>query len=125
LKFRNEELIPFYMAEKKNSEQIPGSKRAGVGPPSDHNFPDREEIQVWLTATISRIIKIPSAQIDARRSFAEYGMDSLALVELSGTLGDFMNRDLSEVIAWEYPTIELLAAHLAEENNSTRSEPAD
>jgi hypothetical protein len=113
------------MAKKKNSEQLSDSKNAGVGPPSKNDFLDREELEVWLTATISRIIKIPAAQIDVRRSFAEYGMDSLALIELSGTLGDFVNRDLSEVIAWEYPTIALLAAHLAHENNSTRSGEAD
>lgn len=113
------------MAKKKNSEKISSSKKSGAGPLSNKTLPDREEIQAWLTATISRIIKIPPAQIDVRLSFAEYGMDSLALLELSGTLGDFMHRELSEVIAWEYPTIELLAAHLAQENNSTRSEPAN
>ena len=110
---------------KTKHRTILRSRKVGTQSSPRQEPPRKEEIQAWLTATTSQITKIPSAQIDVRRSFAEYGMDSLALVELSGTLGDFMNRELSEVIAWEYPTIELLAAHLAQENDSARSEGAD
>jgi len=109
------------MTEEK-SRKIWGSKKADQ-PRKD--FADKEEIQAWLKEAVSKIVKIPPARIDSHRSFPEYGLDSLALVELSGNLGEFLNRDLPQLIAWEYPTIELLSAYLAEENSLIRAEETE
>jgi acyl carrier protein len=109
----------------KKLRKLLGLKKAAASRPFRDDFPDKEEIQTWLKAAISNIAEIPSAQIDTRRPFAEYGLDSLQLIELSGNLEDFLNLDLAEAIAWEYPTIELLSANLAENKGAPSADLKD
>ena len=48
------------------------------------------------------------------RPFAEYGLDSLAAVELSVELEQWLHVQLTPVVAWNYPTPAALARYLAE-----------
>jgi acyl carrier protein len=40
-------------------------------------------------------------------------MDSMQAMHLSGDLADWLGQQLSPTVVWDYPTIELLASHLA------------
>src|SRR5271156_3405324 len=77
------------------------------------NFPSAELIQAWLVAKLSERLKIESHEIDIREPFASYGLGSTEAVSLAGELAEWLGRKLSPALAYEYPTIEALARHLA------------
>ena len=70
-------------------------------------------IQEWLVARIAAIAQITPQEVDLDRPFAEFGMDSMQLFELSGDLQKFLGHDVSEIVAWDYPTIAKLAHYLS------------
>jgi len=65
----------------------------------------------WLVARSD----LPSGDVDRQRPFAEYGIDSLAAVELSADLERWLEVPTPAIAAWNYPTPELLARFLAEQ----------
>lgn len=71
------------------------------------------DIQQWLVSRIAHVAKLDAAHVDVGRSFAEFGLDSMQLFELAGDLEKFMGQKIPEVVAWDYPTIALLARHLS------------
>jgi acyl carrier protein len=74
-----------------------------------------QDIEDWLVAYLAPLLSVRPDEIDRRRPFAEFGLDSLAAVTLSGELECWLDRDLSPTLAWDYPTIEALARHLADD----------
>jgi acyl-CoA synthetase (AMP-forming)/AMP-acid ligase II/acyl carrier protein len=77
-----------------------------------------KSIQKWLIALLDREWKIPSKTIDLQKPFAYYGIDSVMAVNLSQELEDWLERPIEATIVWNFPTIESLASHLANEINS-------
>ena len=78
------------------------------------NSTDAEAIQAWLVSKLSERLGIEPQEIDIREPFASYGLGSTEAVSLAGELADWLGRKLSPALAYEYPTIETLARHLAE-----------
>ena len=72
-----------------------------------------DEIQAWLVRAIARSLRVDAREIDPQRPLVELGMDSVAAVELSGDLEDWLGKTISPTVVWDYPTISLLAAYLA------------
>jgi acyl carrier protein len=70
-------------------------------------------IREWLVSRIAATARIQPEEVDTDRPFAEFGMDSMQLFELSGDLQKFLGYKISEIIAWDYPTIEKLAQYLS------------
>jgi acyl transferase domain-containing protein/acyl-CoA synthetase (AMP-forming)/AMP-acid ligase II/acyl carrier protein len=83
-------------------------------PPSARRPLTREVIQTWLIAMISERLRMDPSEIDPRNPFASYGLDSLNTVGLIGDMENWLGRRLSLTLAYDYPSIECLAAHLAE-----------
>lgn len=81
-------------------------------------------LQTWLVTRIASMLEMDSASIDPRQPFTYYGLGSVQAVSLTGDLEDFLGRKLAPTLAWDYPTIELLANHLASESQSTKNTPA-
>ena len=79
----------------------------------DHQSLTEQEIQAWLISNISAVVEIEPQSIDIRKPLEYYGMDSMQAMHLSGDLADWLGRQLSPTVVWDYPTIELLASHLA------------
>lgn len=71
------------------------------------------EIERWLVRASARSLRVEERDIDPHRPFPELGMDSIAAVELSGDLELWLGRKVAPTVIWDYPTIALLAAHLA------------
>ncbi len=72
-------------------------------------------IEDWLLQWLIQRIDVPAEQAIADRPFADFGLDSLATLELVGELRDWLGLDLDLVLAWNYPTVAKLAAYLAEQ----------
>jgi len=79
--------------------------------------PKAEDIQLWLVAKVAELVAVDPDEIDITEPFARFGLDSIAAAGLSGDLEDWLNRRLSPTLVWDYPTIELLAQHLADGSN--------
>jgi len=59
-----------------------------------------------------------SRRIDANTGFFEMGMDSLTSVELRNSLQSALGCSLSATVAFDYPTVSSLCAHLTETLNA-------
>jgi acyl carrier protein len=73
-----------------------------------------QDIQHWLVARVAASIGLPADDIDISLPFSYYGLDSVAAVGLSGELEDWLGRKLPPTLTWDYPSIALLSAHLAQ-----------
>src|SRR5262245_11533649 len=72
-------------------------------------------IQEWLLGNLSKALDLKPTEIDVREPFASYGLSSVASVSLTADLEDWLELDLSPTLAWDYPSIDLLAEHLSDE----------
>ena len=82
------------------------------------------EIEAWLTRQIAGILSISEDEIDPNETFDAFGLASRDAVSLSGDLEDYLDRRLSPTLLYQYPTVRLLAAHLAEAPAGAGSQPA-
>src|SRR5437588_5103155 len=82
---------------------------------TNKHLPTAKEIQSWLVSQLSQVLQVEPQGIDIREPFTSYGLTSRDAVGLSGDLEDWLGRGLSPTLAYEYPTIESLAKHLAGE----------
>ncbi len=98
---RTEETFPFSPSEPKAS------------PERDVGGLSAEAIQSWLVTQIAERLKVNLRDVDVRTPFAHYGMDSVQAVSLSADLEEWLERELSPTLAYDYPTIEALARYLA------------
>ena len=71
------------------------------------------QIEAWLVRAVARSLRVDEDEIDRERPLAEFGIDSVAAVELSGDLEDWLGKTVAPTVVWDYPTIRSLAAHLA------------
>jgi acyl carrier protein len=72
----------------------------------------REAIELWLVSQISKIAQREENQINKDCPLAEYGLDSLNAVGLSGDIEDKLGIEVEPTIAWDYPTITQMSEHL-------------
>ena len=87
--------------------------------------PTEEAIREWLVERIATQLEIAPEEIDVRETFSNYGLDSRTAVGLSGELERWLGRPLLATLVWDYPTIELVAKHLAEETESVSEQTID
>ncbi len=76
-------------------------------------IPSASSIESWLVHRIANRLKTPPAQLDVNESFAHFGLDSVALLGISGELEDWMGCSVSPKLLFNYPTIAELSSHLA------------
>jgi acyl carrier protein len=72
-----------------------------------------EELESWLVAKLSEELRIGQNEINIREPLANYGLDSITAVSVSGELEDMLGLNLSATLLWEYPSIEMLAGYLS------------
>ena len=72
-----------------------------------------EAISTWLVEYLAKLLAVSPNEIDPSTSFGEYGIDSAGAAGLSGDLSEWLGVTLKDSIAFEYPTIELLSAHVS------------
>jgi len=93
---------------------------------SEHGERSAAEIADWFLSRLSCELGLPATDIDPSRPFAYYGLDSVRAIRLTAALESWLGRQLSPTLAYEYPTIDLLSSHLAEETpaNDRTAAPA-
>jgi acyl carrier protein len=79
------------------------------------------QIEGWLVAKIANLTKVNAEEVDIDEPFANFGLNSIDAVSLSGDLEDMLGCSLSATLLWDFPTIRELSAYLAEEASATRA----
>lgn len=74
-----------------------------------------EEIQNWLISRLAELMRVSPDEVDVHEPFANFGLNSIDAVSLSGDLEDFLRRPLPATLLWDFPTIEILSRHLSTE----------
>ncbi|SMF04001.1 PfaD family protein [Tistlia consotensis] len=93
-------------------QSAPQSASQPAPPDADGERPDAEAIQGWLIAEIAVQLGVPEEEIDPRRSFESYDLDSAQALAVMSRLEGWLQRRLSPTLVWNYPTIEALAERL-------------
>ncbi len=88
-------------------------------PPSKVKSDQTREIEQWLVHHLAELLGANPQEIDIRQPFISFGLDSAQAVGLAGDLEEWLGRELSPTLIWDYPTIEALARHLALESAET------
>nr|BFE29983.1 type I polyketide synthase [Actinomadura rugatobispora] len=72
------------------------------------------QVRDWLIRWLGERVNEPAGAIDPDRTFDAYGLRSRDLVELTGELGEILDRPVDPQIIYRHPTITLLAGYCAE-----------
>ncbi|MBE9060857.1 type I polyketide synthase [cf. Phormidesmis sp. LEGE 11477] len=92
-------------------------------------LPKRRHVAFITQALQSEVAKVlavqDSTQVDLTTSFFDLGMDSLMAVELKNRLDAQTGYSIASTAIFEYPTLQSLAAHLADTFNSFDSSIAE
>jgi acyl carrier protein len=78
-----------------------------------------EQIKNWIVSYLAELLEADSDIVDITAPFDRYGLDSHAIVGLSGDLEDWLKIELEPTLLYDYPTIEALANYLADELKTT------
>jgi myxalamid-type polyketide synthase MxaB len=70
------------------------------------------QISDWILWRISRLPEVPEHQLDFKRPFTDYGLDSLVSIQLISELADWLDRPMEIAILWDLPTIGALIDYL-------------
>jgi acyl transferase domain-containing protein/acyl carrier protein len=76
---------------------------------------NREEIEAWLVAQVSRLLGVKPQRLDVEQSLARYSLDSIIAIELTDELERWLQRKVPETLFWDQPSIREIARYLCEE----------
>ena len=96
----------------------PTSRESQPAAPAAEDAPARversaDEIAAWFVCQLCAELDLSPAEIDTSQPFAFYGLDSVRSIQLMTALESWLGCKTSPTLAFDYPTIGLLAAHLA------------
>jgi thioesterase domain-containing protein/acyl carrier protein len=74
-----------------------------------------QALQAWMVVRLTEELKLNPADFDATLPFMSYGLDSIVAFALTGELADLLGQELPTTLFWDFPRIEALASHLADE----------
>lgn len=95
----------------KENPQAPSARA-----PQDEHLARRSshQIQAWIVSHMAALLDVREAQIDASRTFEQYGLDSIAAVALLSDLGVWLGKDLDTNLIDRDATIASLSTQLAD-----------
>lgn len=84
----------------------------------------RRLLEGMVKDAVGAVLRIAPARLDPRKALGSMGLNSLMAMELRNRLEAATGRSLSATLAWNYPTVEALAAHLAGGDAAAAPAPA-
>ncbi|NND96708.1 MAG: AMP-binding protein [Pirellulaceae bacterium] len=86
--------------------------------PPEPTIDDRDSIiasiESWMTQWLVARAGVQPDDIDLDKPFAEYGLDSMTAVELSGETEDWSGVELTPVVAWNHPTVSRMSSYIGD-----------
>ncbi|QDV60921.1 AMP-binding protein [Crateriforma conspicua] len=74
-----------------------------------------QAIEAWLVEWLTVRAGVRPDDIELDKPFAEYGLDSMTAVEMSGEIEDWSGIELTPVLALNHPTVSRLSVYLADQ----------
>lgn len=71
------------------------------------------QIEHWVTRQVAAYLDTAPEDIDPDVPIAQYGLDSVFALGLCGDIEETFDIEVSPTLAWDYPTIELIARFVA------------
>jgi acyl carrier protein len=68
-------------------------------------------VREWLIDYIADLMGVEKSAISEHAQFSSLGLDSAAVIGMTGDLSDWLGKEIDPTIVYEYPTIEGLARH--------------
>jgi acyl carrier protein len=75
---------------------------------------DVSAIRNWLAAKVATHLQVEPGEIDVTAPLRDFGLDSIAVFNVTGELAERLGRNLTSTLLWDFPTIDALARHLAD-----------
>jgi len=67
-----------------------------------------------LSTLICKEIGVAAATINVEHNLADYGLDSLSALVITGEIEDTFGIELEETTLWDHPTVAAIAAYVRE-----------
>ena len=71
-------------------------------------------LKSWLVDWLADALAMDGRQIDPSQPFLSYGLDSVQAMSMVGDLEAKFGGRLPPTLAWDYPSVDAMADHLAE-----------
>jgi acyl carrier protein len=78
-----------------------------------------DAIEEWIVNHLADALMVFPDEIDVKRPFAEYGLDSYTTVRLTTELEEWLGRAIKATVFYDYPTTHALSQHLGSPERST------
>jgi acyl carrier protein len=83
-------------------------------------------IESWMVEWLISRGGVSPGDVDLERPFAEYGLDSMTAVEMSGEIEDWSGIELTPMVAWNHPTVARLSGYITDQLlGEHRNSPVD
>ncbi|MEH1824138.1 MAG: AMP-binding protein [Nostoc sp.] len=111
------EILEQQLQTHKSQSSLSGRNNANEQASCQKMFQKAQAIQDWLVSKITEYLKVNSHEIDVhnidiRKPLDNYGLDSVAVMDISYQLENWLGCRISPTLLYEHPTIEELAQHL-------------
>jgi acyl carrier protein len=73
---------------------------------------NKQEVQAWMIDYLAKLLMLDRARIDVNDTFESYGLDSAAMVGMTGDLSDWLKVEIDPVIAYDHPSIDTLSTQV-------------
>ena len=83
---------------------------------------DADKIQDWLISNLAQQLGIDPSEIDINIPLESYGLNSAQAMFLIAKSEKMLGFQISPMLLWHYPTIQLLAERLLEEIEDNEAE---
>jgi acyl carrier protein len=105
-------------------EQVPIElPRLPAKPGPDDHAAILAETEAWMTQWLIARAGVVPGDVELDKPFADYGLDSMTAVEMSGEIEDWSDVELTPIIAWNYPTVSRLSEFIAQQIVGMAAEP--
>ncbi|MFC5475894.1 acyl carrier protein [Paraherbaspirillum soli] len=71
-------------------------------------------LQAWLAQRVASYVRLSPDTIQADAPLAEYGLDSVYALTLTGDIEEYLGLSLDSTLMWDHPTIAALSKVLLE-----------
>lgn len=72
-----------------------------------------QEMQDWIVDYLSKLLQVDRNEVDVTSPFERFGLDSAAVVGMTGDLSDAFRIEIDPTLAYDHPTIEKFSRELA------------
>lgn len=93
--------------------QAPTTDEEAMKPELETEGAFEAQIREWLTRYLANLFGMTLNEMDASMVFERYGMDSSAMVGLSGDLSHWLGCAIAPTVAYNHPSIDTLAKALS------------